>query len=235
MGAPALVLVAHGTRSAAGVRLIAELAEAVRRRLPGTLIRIAFVDVLGPAPSEVLRDLAAESIPAVVVPAFLASGFHVFNDVPREISAGEHPSVTVTPALGPDPALAQIQAQRLHRAGWHPGDAVVLAAAGSSDPRARQDLRRATTLLARCLNSPVHLANIATGTPTVTDVVAALRPTHPRTHIAAYLLSHGLFHQRLHEVGAHSVTAPLGPHPAVVNLITTRYRPALHQPIPVRA
>ncbi|WP_039800274.1 sirohydrochlorin chelatase, partial [Nocardia araoensis] len=124
MTAPALVLVAHGTRSTKGVQMIAALAEAVTKELgagisgPGTetpWVRTAFVDVLGPSPSEVLRDLvtpAGESVPAVVVPAFLASGYHVYQDVPREVAESDHPAVTVTPAMGPDPALARIMTMR---------------------------------------------------------------------------------------------------------------------------
>ncbi|MBF6370759.1 sirohydrochlorin chelatase, partial [Nocardia puris] len=46
MNAPALVLVAHGTRSTRGVEMIAALAEAVSRELRGPVVRTAFVDVL---------------------------------------------------------------------------------------------------------------------------------------------------------------------------------------------
>ncbi|MFI5777726.1 sirohydrochlorin chelatase [Nocardia sp. NPDC051570] len=221
---PALVLVAHGTRSARGVAMVAQLAEAVAREVGG-LVRTAFVDVLGPSPAEVLRDL--DSVPAVVVPAFLASGYHVYRDVPREIADSGHPAVAVTSALGPDPALARIMRIRLQAAGWRPGDAVVFAAAGSSDPRARQDIRRSATLLATRLHTPVHPAYIATGSPRVPETVAALRASgHPRVFVASYLLAHGLFQERLHEAGADGIADPIGVHPAVVRLLATRYHTA---------
>lgn len=239
VSAPALVLVAHGTRSTKGVQMIASLAEAVARELDRPAldgvdefggvprVRTAFVDVLGPSPSEVLRDLAdhADSVPAVVVPAFLASGYHVYQDVPREIADSAHPAVAVTPAMGPDPALARIMHLRLRAAGWRPGDAVVFAAAGSSDARARQDVRRAAGMLAEHLGTPVRIGYVATGAPRVPEVVTELRETGAqRVFIASYLLAHGLFQQRLHDAGADGVAEPIGVHPAVVRLIAERYR-----------
>ncbi|WP_069163549.1 sirohydrochlorin chelatase [Nocardia altamirensis] len=251
MTAPALVLVAHGTRSTRGVQMIAALAEAVHRELGVAIsgrdaespelppVRTAFVDVLGPSPAEVLRDLTdavGNSVPAVVVPAFLASGYHVYQDVPREVAESAHPTVAVTPAMGPDPALARIMTMRLRAAGWRPGDTVVLAAAGSSDARARQDVRRAAAMLTEHLRATVHLAYIATGTPRVPEVVAALRRSgSERVFIASYLLAHGLFHQRLHEAGADGVAEPIGVHPAVVRLIVDRYRTAARELVQLRA
>lgn len=211
--------------------MIAALADAVAVELgvavssaPNTGLRTAFVDVLGPSPSEVLRDLDG---PAVVVPAFLASGYHVYQDVPREVAESGHCAVAVTEAMGPDPALTRIMAVRLRAAGWQAGDAVVFAAAGSSDSRARQDVRRAAGMLAEQLGAPVKIAYVATGAPRVPEVVAALRESGAeRVFIASYLLAHGLFHQRLHDAGADGVAEPIGVHPGVVRLIVDRYRSA---------
>ncbi|PKV80099.1 sirohydrochlorin chelatase [Nocardia fluminea] len=238
-GEPALVLVAHGTRSARGVEMIAALADAVAAELgvavssaPNTALRTAFVDVLGPSPSEVLRDLDG---PAVVVPAFLASGYHVYQDVPREVAESGHSAVAVTEAMGPDPALTRIMAVRLRAAGWKPGDAVVFAAAGSSDSRARQDVRRAAGMLAEQLGVPVKIGYVATGTPKVSEVVASLRESGAgRVFVASYLLAHGLFHQRLHDAGADGVAEPIGVHPGVVRLIVDRYRSAARELVGVR-
>ncbi|WP_067860335.1 sirohydrochlorin chelatase [Nocardia shimofusensis] len=240
MNGPALVLVAHGTRSTRGVEMIAALAEAVTRELSETVapglrapvVRTAFVDVLGPSPSEVLRDLRATApdMPAVVIPAFLASGYHVYQDVPREVGESGHPTVTVTPAMGPDPALARIMTMRLRAAGMRRGDAVVFAAAGSSDARARADVRRAAALLTEQLDAPVRIAYVATGAPRVPEVVAELRDSGARrVVIASYLLAQGLFQQRLHEAGADGVAEPIGVHPAVVRLLADRYRSAAAQ------
>jgi sirohydrochlorin ferrochelatase len=202
-------------------------------------VRTAFVDVLGPSPSEVLRDLtdaAGESVPAVVVPAFLASGYHVYQDVPREVAESGHPAAAVTPAMGPDAALARIMAVRLRAAGWRPGDAVVFAAAGSSDARARHDVRCAAAVLAERLGTSVRIGYVATGAPRVPEVIASLRDSGAeRVFIASYLLADGLFQQRLHETGADGVAEPIGVHPAVVRLIAERYRTAARELVRARA
>ena len=128
------ILVAHGTRSSRGVNTVAQLADLVRHRIGPT--RVAFVDVLGPSPRELLEQTPG---PALVIPAFLAAGYHVRSDIPEHIAASGHPQVTLCANLGPDPVLATVLRDRLCAAGWRPGDAVVLAAAGSSDPFALAD------------------------------------------------------------------------------------------------
>lgn len=214
-----LVLVAHGTRSSRGVEMIAALADAVGARVGTT--RVAFVDVAGPSPSEVLRDIPGR---AVLVPAFLASGYHVHTDVRREVELSGHRAVTVTPALGPDPDLARVLLRRLVDAGWRAGDAIVLAAAGSSDVRALRDVERAAMMLAEVSGTAVDIGYIATGSPKVADTVASARVHRSsRVFIASYLLAHGLFHERLSGAGADGVTEPLGIDSGVVDLVVNRY------------
>jgi sirohydrochlorin ferrochelatase len=214
----ALVLVAHGTRHPDGLRTIGELAAAVSARVGP--VRTAFVDVLGPNPAEVLADVAG---PAIVVPAFLASGYHVHTDLPARIAESGNRAAAVTPALGPDYVLAEVMRSRLVEVGWRAGDAVVMAAAGSSDPCARRELFSAATMLAEHVGE-VHLGCVATGTPRVPDVVRVLRAAgRRRIFIASYLLAPGLFHSRLHDYGATAVTAPLGVHPGVVDLAEARF------------
>lgn len=217
---PSLVLVAHGTRNPRGVEMIATLAEAVGAEVGPT--RVAFVDVLGPSPAEVLRELEG---PAVVVPAFLASGYHVHTDVPREVAASEHPCTTVTPALGPDRVFARVMVDRLLAAGWRPGDAIVFAAAGSSDRRALAEHRRAALMVAELTEVPVRIGYVATASPTVPDAVATLRSHgHQRVFVASYLLARGLFHDRLSDAGSDGVADPLGLHQGIVDLVVDRFR-----------
>ncbi|MGE5696368.1 MAG: sirohydrochlorin chelatase [Candidatus Sericytochromatia bacterium] len=216
-----LILVAHGTRSTAGVQMIHDLSDAVALRT-GPL-RTAFVDVLGPNPAEVL---AASDEPAVVVPAFLASGYHVHADLPGRIAESGHADVSVTSALGPDAALAVVMRDRLREVGWRPGDAVVMAAAGSSDLLAGNDIRNAAQLLAQHVGR-VDLGFVATGAPRVSEVVARVRAFgRQRVFIASYLLAPGLFHDRLAYCGATAVAAPLGLHPGVVELVAEKFASA---------
>jgi sirohydrochlorin ferrochelatase len=213
-----LILVAHGTRHPAGLDTIGQLADAVSARVG--LVRTAFVDVLGPNPAEVLTGSEGR---AVVVPAFLASGYHVNTDLPARVAESGHPAVTVTPALGPDPALAVAMTDRLRDVGWRRGDAVVMAAAGSSDPRAQRELSSAASLLAMHVGE-VHVGFVATDAPRVGEVVNALRAAgRRRIFIASYLLAPGLFHDRLHGCGATAVSAPIGVHAAVVELLVSRF------------
>lgn len=214
-----LILVAHGTRNPQGLATITEIASAVAEQVGP--VRTAFVDVLGPNPREVLENTAGS---VVVVPAFLAAGYHVNTDLPARVAESGHSSVTITPALGPDPVLAEIMRTRLLEVGWRPGDAVVMAAAGSSDPAARGELVQAATLLAEAVGE-VHLGFVATGVPTVADLVGRLRRSGRRVFVASYLLAPGVFHTKLAGCGAHAVTEPLGAHPDLVALLARRFTP----------
>jgi sirohydrochlorin ferrochelatase len=220
-----LVMVAHGTRRPGGVAMIGRLAEEVGK-LVGATVRVAFVDVLGPTPSELLSRYAApcHAHPAIVVPAFLSRGYHVRSDVPAHVAASGHPNVTLTPALGPGRQVTQLLADQLVQTGWCPGDSVILAAAGTSDRRARADLRCAATLLAALTGSRVDLGFAATGEPDVRTAVAeARRRGAQRVALASYLLADGLFQERLHASGADLVTRPLGTHPGLARLIANRF------------
>lgn len=218
------LLVAHGTRKADGVAMIADLADRVGRQL-GRRVHTAFVDVLGPTPAEVLTELPDG--PAVVVPAFLASGYHVRVDVPAFVTASGHPDVTVTDALGPSADIVRVVVDRLVESGWKPTDSVIMAAAGTSDDRAKRDLRVTATLLSAAIGARVELAYAATGEPRVADAVATMRAQGARrVVVASYLLADGLFQDRLHQSGADVVTAPLVTHPGVARLIARRFRRA---------
>jgi sirohydrochlorin ferrochelatase len=104
---------------------------------------------------------------------------------------------------------------------------VLLAAAGSSDPRAHRDLRITATLLSAAIGSRVELGYAATGEPYVSDAVSSLRADGAkRVAVASYLLSDGLFQDRLRASGADIVTEPLGLHPGAVRLIANRFRRA---------
>ena len=118
-----LVLVAHGTRRPGGVEMIGDLAARVSTLL-GHRVQVAFVDVLGPTPSEVLSRDPSLCGPAIVVPAFLSRGYHVRTDLPTHVAASGHPDVTVTPALGPSQDIVRIVAEQLVKSGWRRGDSV---------------------------------------------------------------------------------------------------------------
>jgi sirohydrochlorin ferrochelatase len=217
-----LVLAAHGTQDPAGAVVVEEIADAVRRRLPGVPVEVAYVDVRSPSLTEVL---SAVSGPAVVVPAFLAAGYHVRVDVPEQILLSGAASVTVTPALGPDNLVLDAVYDRLVAAGWQHGDGVVLAAAGSSDPRAVADVHRAARRLSVLTGGVVEVGFITSAQPSVPDAVAAVRAASQGARpvaVASWLLAPGLFHQRLAGMGADLVSEPIGAHPRLVDLVVRR-------------
>ena len=222
-----LILAAHGTRMPAGVATIGDL-EAQVSALLGRTVQVAFVDVLGPTPSEVLSRVADGR--AIVVPAFLSRGYHVRTDLPAQVAASGHPDVVVTPALGQGGEVARIVFHQLMKSGWRPGDSVVLGAAGTSDHRARADLHTTATLLSALTGSRVNLGFAATGAPHVHEAVAsAHRDGARRVVVASYLLADGLFQQRLRDCGADLVSQPLGTHPGLARLIANRFRRAAGQ------
>jgi sirohydrochlorin ferrochelatase len=220
-----LLLVAHGSRDEAAHACVGEVAEAVRAALPDVPVRVGYVDVRAPTVADVVAGLER----AVVVPAFLAAGYHVRTDLPTQLAdCGAAPDrFPVTPAIGPDPLLARAARDRLAEAGWRYGDAVVLAAAGSSDPAALAEVRAAGRLLAPGVGRTVRVGFVATAAPRVDALVAGLRAGGARRiAVASWLLAPGLFHTRLADAGADVVAAPLGAHPDVVAAVVARYRAA---------
>jgi sirohydrochlorin ferrochelatase len=218
-----LLLVAHGTRRPGGIEMIGDLAARVSA-LVGRTVQVAFVDVLGPTPSEALSGADG---PAIVVPAFLSRGYHVRTDLPTHVAASGHPDVTVTSALGPSRQVVRIVAQQLVKSGWRRGDSVILAAAGTSDQRARADLRTTAALLSALIGSPVDLGFVATGEPNLHDVVARARRGKRRVAVASYLLADGLFQERLRTSGADVVSQALSTRPGLARLIASRFQNAV--------
>jgi sirohydrochlorin ferrochelatase len=209
---PTLVAVAHGTRSVAGQAQIRDLVDAVAVRRPGLDIRLCYVDVQQPRIGEVAPAAGA----AVVVPLLLSAGYHVRVDIAEAVAGTP---IAVTAPLGPDDVLLQSLIRHLP-----PADAVVLAAAGSSDPAWRADV----DLLAARIPGGARVGYAAGDELKVAAVVAQLRREGAeRIAVAAYLLAEGRFYRGLHSAGADSVTPPLGLDPVVADLVLSRYDGAL--------
>ncbi|VXA97531.1 Sirohydrochlorin cobaltochelatase [Microbacterium sp. 8M] len=227
MTRPALLAVSHGTSDDAGAAAIALLVQRVADRLHSedeaqrVAVHSGFVDVQQPdAPTA----LAAVSGPVVVVPLLLSQGFHVRVDLGR--AAADRADAVVTDPLGPDPRLAEVLALRLAEAG-DPADAtpVVLAVAGSRDPRSLPDAEDAAALLAERLGREVVPAYLAAREPSLAEAVRA-RPGAP---VATYLLAHGYFFDvARRDAGSAVLTEPLlddrEPPAPLVDVVVDRYR-----------
>jgi len=225
---PTLVAVAHGTRDAAGPEVIANLLDDVRRRLPGVDVITAWVELVAPGLHEVMSGMGG---PAVVVPLLLSSGYHVTIDVPAA-AALSPASVHVAAPLGPDRHLARAMTARLREAGALFGDAVVLAAAGSTDPAGLADVEQAAALLRSEWGPRVTFAYVSAAGPDVPAAVDYLRRTGAdRVCVAPYLLAHGRFSRRVTDLasaaGATTVAPVLGAHRLVTDLVVRRYQQGL--------
>ena len=103
--------------------------------------------------------------PVVVVPAFLASGFHVRRDVPGSARRAGPRGRDGDRAVRARPGARRRRARPAARRRGGPAERVVLAAAGSTDEVAQADLRTAADLVAARLGVEVPVGYIAGGAP----------------------------------------------------------------------
>lgn len=230
-----LVVAAHGTASPAGRAVVEDCALAAAELL-GVSVSVGYVDVCAPA----LADVVTPG--SVVVPLFLASGYHVRYDVPAATSLAA--GVSVTPALGCDPAIVEAAAGRLEESlRGSPrdcADAVVLASAGSSQSGARAEVDRLAAALQDRIGVHVSVAYLSGPGRTIQEVCDEYRAQgRSRIAVASHLLAPGVFLDRARrlgaEAGALAVSAELGTHPAVSTLVAGRYLTAVTEGLAVSA
>ncbi|GAA1527109.1 sirohydrochlorin ferrochelatase [Microbacterium ginsengiterrae] len=220
----ALVACSHGTSDVAGRAAISSVIDDVRTLLPDVRVVSAVVDVEQPQIDEVLAREAVDDV--VVVPVLLSVGYHTSVDISEAV--GAHPRARQADPLGTHPLIADILVDRLAAAlpdGWRDGDHVVLAAAGSSNPAAAQDVDLVAERLRTRVPAPVTVGFASASTPRVADAVAAARSAGARRVIAAsHLLAPGFFAGLIRSAGPDVVTAPLAPDPRIARIITDRFR-----------
>ena len=225
-----LVLAAHGTANEAGRTVVEDCARRAGE-LVGARSHVGYVDVCVPDLAEVLADLPG----AVVVPLFLASGYHVRHDVPAAVERS--PGTVVTPALGASRAVVEALSSRVRASLGSPEpvrervDALVLASAGSTQERARAEVVDVADMLAEHEGVPVSVAYLSGPGPDRADACAGHRAAGlDRLAVATHLLAPGVFLDRARRLGATcdviGVGAELGTHPAVSTLVAARYTSA---------
>ncbi|WP_411730859.1 sirohydrochlorin chelatase [Paeniglutamicibacter sp.] len=227
---PDLVAVSHGTDDPAGRAAIRALVDVVDLALSDISVHAAFVDVQDPRVDPFLNSRAIDpGQAAALVPLLLSAGTHASGDLSR--AAGGLPGTKVAAPLGPDASLAAVLHRRLVEAGWIPGEAVVLACAGSTDPRGLADCRTMAQLLAGRLQVPVTPAFISAAEPRLPDVLAAAGVLNPgrRSVVASYLLAPGYFANLAASCSPDVLSAPLldpnqAPPRELVDIVIERYR-----------
>jgi sirohydrochlorin ferrochelatase len=205
---------------------MAELRLAIQAARPSVEVVPAYLDVHKPALPDVVTRLKAAHRQMVVLPLLLSTGFHVRVDIGEAVGSAVGLARAAGP-LGPHPVLAEVLHQRLTESGAGPDDAIVLAAAGSSDPGAAQQVGEMAERLSMLRAAPVVPAYLAAAQPAVRDAIQQARASGRAVSIATYLLAPGHFSSRLEAAGADHVAPPLGPHPSIARLALRRYDEAL--------
>jgi sirohydrochlorin ferrochelatase len=229
---PPLVAVAHGSRDPRAAATVEDLLDLVRRR-SGLRVATSYLDHAPPAPGQVLGRLAGEGIgEAVVLPLLLTAAYHSKTDIPGALAEVHqaHPLMRLRygATLGPHPLLTAALERRLAEAGVTPDadTALVLAAAGSSDPSANATI----ATMARSWRGwrRVIPAYASAASPTPAEAVRALRAAGaPRVAVASYFLAPGYFADKVRDAalaaGAGAVSPALGAAPELVEIICQRY------------
>ena len=213
-----LLVVAHGTASPVGTATTERLVAALAAERPDIPVDLCYLDVAEPRLPDVLGDR-----PTIAVPLLLSTGYHAQADIPA--AAAPHPAVRVARHLGPHPLLVDALVDRLAESAADPAAAVVLAAAGSSRAEAAAEVAQTAQWLARRLDRSVE-------TVTMADDLPAFFANRARPlAVSTYLLAEGQFVSTLRDAAGPRTTVgdPIGAHPALVELIWTRYDEALAQ------
>lgn len=222
-----LIACSHGTDSPDGRRAVEDLVDLVRQRMPGTRVVQAFVDVQEPTVVDVIEhERSLDDV--VVVPLLLSVGFHTAVDIADAVRP--HENVRQGEPLGTHPLIAEVLAARLRTAiagAWLPGDHVVLAAAGSSNPAAVADVAAAAEHLARLIPAPITIGYASAIEPRIGEAVAsARRDGAARVIAASHVLAPGYFAGLVRKSGADLVSAPLGVDVRIADVVVDRFHTA---------
>jgi sirohydrochlorin ferrochelatase len=233
-GASAVLLLSHGSRDPRAAYvvdgLVAAVAVATRRA-----VRAAHLEFTVPTPVVALRQLAADGFTSVrIVPLLFTPGYHLTHDVPFAVEASgitDRVAVSVAPPLllggrrARDLLLTAL-ADRLSQAGADGcADALVLASAGSSSQRARDEVGRLASDLTRAHGIPVAPAFVSSK-PSLSQALEALSDKGiARPAVASLFVAPGkLTDSVVAACQGLPVADPLGVSPAFVELLIAQAR-----------
>ncbi|MCB0896617.1 MAG: sirohydrochlorin chelatase [Nocardioides sp.] len=247
MAAPALVALAHGSRDPRSAATIKALVDEVRSMRPDLRIEQAFLELSKPSFTTVVdRLVKAGHDEIVVVPLLLTEAYHAKVDVPSAVAEAQarHAGVSIraTRILGLEAQFLEVldvrMREALRAARVRELDALVLAAAGSSDPLANQAVSRLARVWGSRHKLPVTAAFASSAPPATGEAVRAFR-AEGRRHIAvaSLFLAPGFLPDRAAELaveaGAIAVSEPLGAHPELARAILARYAVGAVELVPV--
>lgn len=251
-----LLAVAHGSRDPRSAATVRRLLAQVRLQAPGVVVRGAFLDLSAPTVTGALATLHAEGHREVtVVPLLLGAAYHARVDLPELITeaAAVAPEldVTVSEVLGADALLQELALARLAAAAdaepmrrssndvgrtTHSFDhrelGVVLTGVGSSNPAANAVVARIAAQWQSRREFAAVAHAFATCEPSVADAVRRVRALGARrVAVAPWFLAPGLLLDRVTAEARAAdpgvlVADPLGSHPAVADVVLSRYTAA---------
>lgn len=236
---PALLLVGHGSRSAAGVAEYWAFARVLAERAPHLSLGCGFIELAEPDLDTALDKLVADGARSVVaVPLVLLGAGHMKNDGPAALARGRlrHPGLDFAYGrdLGIHPLVLAVAEERIKDAvgdGDPATTAVVLVSRGSSDPDANADLSKVARLLQDTRGlSMVEPAFVSLAPPDVTTAIDRCRRLGAEhVVVVPYFLFTGILVDRIGEQAAAagaSVGAHLGADVRIADLVLERYREA---------
>lgn len=245
---PALLIVGHGSRSAAGVAEYWDLARVVTEAAGAGLdVGCGFIELAAPDLDTAVDELVDRGATSVVaVPLVLLGAGHMKDDGPAALHRARHRHSGVRFAygrhLGLHPLVLAVAEDRIREAvgDGDPGaTAVVVVGRGSSDPDANADLYKVARLLwdSRGL-ALVEPAFVSLARPSVPDALERCRLLGAtRIVVVPYFLFTGILVDRIgDQVAAWRSDHPevdarpgphLGPDPRIAALVLERYREAL--------
>src|SRR4051794_1153824 len=236
MAAPALVALAHGSRDPRSAATIKGPVDEVKTMRPDLKVEAAFLELSKPSFQTVVdRLVRAGHDEIVVVPLLLTEAYHAKVDVPSAIAeaSARHEGVQIraTSILGLEAAFLEVldvrMRQALRGARVRELDALVLAAAGSSDPLANQAVARLARVWGARHKLPVTAAFASASPPATGEAVRAFRG-EGRRHIAvaSLFLAPGFLPDRAAELaveaGGIAGSEPLGAPPPLARAILGR-------------
>jgi len=246
--APALLLIAHGTRDPRGAQEMDELVGHLRARHPAPVASAWLEDFAAPDPATAAADLVAQGVERLVTVPFLNLGAgHAKTDVPEGVAEirAAHPGLLVAHGrvLGLHEGLFALARARVAAVAGDdrrrdPAELLLVTASGSSDPDANGDLWKAARFLAEGTGHRWCDAAFAGVTWPKADAVLrrAAAAGASRVVLFSWSLLAGLLEQRMAdmaaqvsaETGLQVVDAGrFGPDPVVADVVLDRYREAL--------
>ena len=156
---PAVLLIGHGTRLAAGVAEFRALADQLQQALPDRTCMAGFLELVEPDVSEALERLRRQGFQRVTaLPALLLAAGHVKNDIPVILNAFQvkHPEMRITfgADLGIHPNLLHVARERIESIETAFGldyerrnTLLLVIGRGGSDPDANANVSKITRLL----------------------------------------------------------------------------------------